>query len=129
MSKNPFALGPSGYGPPTNPFYQNEKTPRKQFAQRDRQKIWDDAFGIKIDRTKCPICKKNEISRTHFAIGHKRALAKGGTNTFSNVKPICHQCNSEMGTMSMSEYKRKYHKKAVTTRRKPIKKPTKKILA
>ena len=93
----------------------DESTPRKAFTQRDRMAIWDREFGPDTDRAKCPICKRTEISRNHFAIGHKKALAKGGSNTIRNVRPICHSCNSMMGTMSMADYIKKYAPKAKTS--------------
>jgi len=102
-------------------FFDDETTSRKAFSQRDRMLVWDNEFGNQVDRTKCPVCKKNEIRRHHFAIGHKRALTKGGSNSIRNIRAICHQCNSEMGTMSMAEYIKKYHPKSS----KPVKKTTK----
>jgi phage FluMu protein Com len=109
-----------------------ETTPRKAFTQRDRMAIWDREFGPNKDRAKCPLCKRNEISRNHFAIGHKKALAKGGSNSIRNVRPICHSCNSMMSTMNMADYIKKYAPsakpapKSKTTSKKITKKTTKK---
>jgi hypothetical protein len=92
-------------------FDEDEGTPRKSFTQRDRMAVWDKQFGPDKDRAKCPICKRNEISRTHFAMGHKKALANGGSNTIRNIKPICHSCNSMMSTMNMSDFIKRFSPK------------------
>jgi phage FluMu protein Com len=94
--------------------FGGEETQRKSFTQRERMAVWDTEFGPGKDRAKCPICKRNEITRHHFAMGHKKSLANSGTNTLRNVRPICHQCNSMMGKMNMAEYIRKYAPKTVS---------------
>jgi len=82
---------------------------RKKISQRDRNKIWDDEFGHTVDRAMCPICERNEVRRHQFALGHINSLFKGGPDELSNMRPICFQCNTEMGTMDMNEYIAKYH--------------------
>lgn len=104
-------------------FNDDNTSTRKTFAQRDRMAVWDKEFGIGVNSGLCPICKKHMIYSTHFAMGHKKALADGGDNNLGNIRPICTTCNSQMGTMNMSEYKRKYHSstKAAATKTPGIK--------
>ena len=104
----------------------DERTPRKPFAQRDRMKVWDKEFGASVDRSKCPICGMNEISRFNFTVGHRKSLKNGGTNNMRNLRPICQQCNSQMGSMNMSVYIKKYQSNPTPTPVKKPKKPTKK---
>lgn len=86
-------------------------TKRKRFSERERLTVWNREFGHSIDRANCPICKNNEISRTNFAMGHKKSLANNGTNDLKNIRPICHNCNSMMGEMNMNEYIKKFSPK------------------
>ena len=119
-------------------FDDDEGTPRKAFTQRDRMAVWDREFGPSTYEAKCPLCKRNPITRNHFAMGHKKALAKGGSNTIRNIRPICHSCNSMMSTMNMSDFIKRFSPKATPgktktaakkTARKPAKKVTKKTSA
>jgi len=85
-----------------------KQTKRKKFSERERTTVWNKEFGLIVDRDKCPICNNNEISRTNFAMGHRKSLANGGTNDLKNIRPICHNCNSMMAEMDMKEYIRQF---------------------
>jgi 5-methylcytosine-specific restriction endonuclease McrA len=106
----------------------DEGTSRKPFAQRDRAAVWDREFGPDVDRAKCPICQRNEIQRDNFAMGHKKALAKGGSNSLKNLRPICTSCNSKMSSMTMDAYIKKFvpHAKENPKSKSTAKKTTKK---
>ena len=82
-----------------------EGAERKPWTKREKWKVWHDEFGDKLEG-KCPICKRNTIARDDFVMGHRKALASGGSNRLKNIKPICQSCNSLMSTMSMSEFTR-----------------------
>ena len=43
-----------------------------------------------------------------FEAGHIRAAAKGGSNTVSNVLPVCSMCNRSMATMQMDQFVERY---------------------
>jgi hypothetical protein len=43
-----------------------------------------------------------------FQVGHNKAVAKGGNNNISNLRPICGPCNRGMGTMSIEKYRENF---------------------
>lgn len=73
----------------------------------NRGDIWEATYGTKKYTVNCVICKKNKITPSTFVKGHIIAKAKGGTNDLYNLRAICAECNSSMGTMNMNEYSKK----------------------
>lgn len=55
----------------------------------------------------CYACK-TPITHDNFEAGHIIAVANGGTDDISNLRPICRACNGSMGTMNLEQYKKKY---------------------
>ena len=43
-----------------------------------------------------------------FHCGHIISEANGGEIKLDNLRPICHSCNSSMGTVNMDEFIIKY---------------------
>jgi 5-methylcytosine-specific restriction endonuclease McrA len=86
---------------------EGKRTLRKQFSQNQRVQIWTATFGEESRNEKCPYCKIEVISISNFHIGHVISLKNNGSNEFSNLRPICQSCNSEMGksNMNLSRYK------------------------
>ena len=54
-------------------------------------------------------CKSSKISQLNFHCGHIISDKKGGEITVDNLRPICNQCNSSMGTMNMNEFIKKHN--------------------
>ena len=54
----------------------------------------------------CMCCKSTDITQMSFNCGHVIAEANGGETIVSNLKPICQNCNSSMGTKNMNEFMR-----------------------
>ena len=79
-------------------------TQRKRLSSSVRFEVWEKYCG-KLYEHKCqiPFCSTT-MSVRNFHVSHVIALADGGTNSMSNLRPLCPQCNLSMGTMSMSEY-------------------------
>jgi hypothetical protein len=71
---------------------------------------------------KCYVCKKT-IHITDFDLGHNQAVAKGGKNKISNLRPICRTCNTSMGTMAIETFKAKYFGET-PEKPKPVKRTT-----
>jgi len=79
-----------------------ESSSRKKFSQTERNQIWNSVFGLDRRRIKCPHCKDHEICITNYDIGHVISLHNGGSNDFSNLRPICGNCNNVMGSKNMN---------------------------
>ena len=52
----------------------------------------------------CYCCLK-EIFFSDFECGHIIPVSVGGKTEINNLKKICHQCNKDMGTINLEEYK------------------------
>jgi 5-methylcytosine-specific restriction endonuclease McrA len=66
--------------------------------------VWNTHVGEDIGKTKCLCCKNTDITQMSFNCGHIVAEANGGELIVSNLKPICQNCNSSMGTKNMDDF-------------------------
>jgi hypothetical protein len=66
-----------------------------------RKKVWNLHYANCYE-TKCSVCQYNQITPFNFSCGHKIAELYGGDTTIDNLVPICHLCNSSMGTHKLS---------------------------
>jgi 5-methylcytosine-specific restriction endonuclease McrA len=66
--------------------------------------VWNKNNGEDIGKAKCYCCKSTDITQTSFHCGHVIAESKGGKTIVSNLKPICQNCNSSMGTKDMNDF-------------------------
>jgi hypothetical protein len=71
-----------------------------------RKKVWEKRFGS-AKKAYCVCCEDRPIFWDDFVCGHRRAVTAGGTNVVSNLEPICHLCNSKMGTHDLVPWCRK----------------------
>jgi len=72
-----------------------------------RKKVWVKYCGRIYDSV-CFCCNEEQISRDNFHCGHIISERKGGTAKITNLRPICAQCNSSMGTQNMELFMKKY---------------------
>lgn len=113
-----------------NPFVEKTKnkatTKRKPIGKSLRDQVWIKYMGNKAEG-KCYCCRIRTIHFTNFQVGHNKAVAKGGKNHITNLRPICGTCNRGMRTKSIEAYRKKYFakptKKKPTKRKSPKKKP------
>ena len=106
-------------------FYGGDSTPRrKKIGKPLRDQVWLKYMKNKIEG-KCYCCRIRPIHYTHFEVGHNKAVAKGGKNHITNLRPICAPCNRGMGTKSIEWYREKYFSKPKDKPKKPIKKKRK----
>lgn len=66
-----------------------------------------------------------------FQVGHNKAVAKGGNDNISNLRPICGPCNRGMGTKSIEKYRENFTTNSNMSKKEPgtsEKKVTKKNL-
>jgi len=78
---------------------------RKKVDKNIREYVWQ-KYNKNSLLGKCYVCKR-PITHDNFDLGHDKAVAKGGSNIVSNLRPICRPCNSAMRTTSIEQYKAK----------------------
>lgn len=79
---------------------------RKPIHKNIKEWVWNH-YNQNSLAGKCYVCKR-PITHENFDLGHNKAVAKGGNDDVSNLRPICRPCNSAMGTMTIEAYKAKY---------------------
>lgn len=83
---------------------------RKSIGKPLRDQVWLKYMGNRA-QGKCYCCKIRMIHITDFHVGHNKAVAKGGKNNISNLRPICGPCNRGMSTKSIEWHRKKYFSK------------------
>lgn len=87
-----------------------EVKPRQKAAKKKsipsaiKKLVWNKNIGEDVGKSKCHCCKSTDITQTSFHCGHVIAESKGGQTIVSNLKPICQNCNSSMGTKDMNDF-------------------------
>ncbi|MBU2009191.1 MAG: HNH endonuclease [Chloroflexi bacterium] len=92
------------------------KRKRKAIPKPLKEATWKKYFGPEAEG-RCYVCK-TAITVFNFDAGHNKASVKGGKDKLENLRPICHQCNLAMGTMSIETYKAKHYGRGKTKRTK-----------
>jgi hypothetical protein len=80
------------------------KTKKKSISATIKKLVWNTNIGEDIGKAKCLCCKSTDITQLSFNCGHIIAEANGGETIVSNLKPICQNCNSSMGTKNMNDF-------------------------
>jgi hypothetical protein len=80
------------------------KIKKKRIPAAVKKLVWNTYIGEEIGKSKCKCCKLTDITQMSFHCGHIVAESKGGAAIVSNLKPICQNCNSSMGTQHMDEF-------------------------
>ena len=81
-----------------------KKKKKKAIPATIKRLVWNTNIGEMIGKSKCLCCKSTDITQMSFNCGHIVAEANGGDTIVSNLKPICQNCNSSMGTKNMDEF-------------------------
>lgn len=66
--------------------------------------VWNKHIGGHVGEAKCMCCKVTIISQMSFHCGHVISENMGGKLELPNLRPICQNCNSSMGTRNMDEF-------------------------
>ena len=83
----------------------NKALPQKhKIPYSVRCKAWTTHIGAEVGQTKCLCCKDNTITQFKFTCGHIISRADGGTLAMENLRPICYDCNNDMGNENMREF-------------------------
>jgi|LakMenE18May11ns_1017448.scaffolds.fasta_scaffold9865253_2 hypothetical protein len=77
---------------------------KKAIPATIKRLVWNTNIGEMIGKSKCLCCNSTDITQMSFNCGHIVAEANGGDTIVSNLKPICQNCNSSMGTKNMEEF-------------------------
>jgi 5-methylcytosine-specific restriction endonuclease McrA len=91
-------------------YNKNLKYKRPYISSKLRTEVWNKRYGNRARFGLCVCCEIKEIYFEDFVAGHEIAVAKGGTTDLQNLEPICRECNSSMGTKTISEYKKLFVK-------------------
>lgn len=85
------------------------KKKKKHIPSTMKRLVWNTHIGEEIGKAKCLCCKITDITQLSFNCGHIIAESNGGELIVSNLKPICQNCNSSMGTKNMNEFMKCLH--------------------
>lgn len=88
-------------------FFVNEAIPdhkfkilKKYISPKLRMCVWNRYFGNNENGI-CPICnKKIRVGKNGFHCGHIISEANGGLTDLDNLRPICSDCNINMGSIN-----------------------------
>lgn len=68
-----------------------------------KRQCWDYWIGEDIGKILCPCCNLTHITQLNFSCGHIIPESKGGELIVENVRPICFNCNSSVGTKNLND--------------------------
>ena len=74
------------------------KNKKKPISSTIKKLVWNTNIGEEKGKSKCMCCDSTDISQMSFNCRHIIAESNGGKTIVSNLKPICQNCNSSMGT-------------------------------
>lgn len=81
-----------------------KKEPKQKIPAALKKLVWNKHVGGHVGEAKCVCCKVTPISQMSFNCGHVVAEKNGGKLELPNLRPICQNCNSSMGTRNMDEF-------------------------
>lgn len=80
------------------------KKKKRSISATVKRLVWNINIGETIGKSKCMCCLCTDITQMSFNCGHIIAEVNGGETIVSNLKPVCQNCNSSMGTKNMEEF-------------------------
>ena len=83
---------------------ENIKIRKQHISATMKRLVWNENIGEETGKSKCVCCNTTDITQLSFNCGHIVAEANGGENIVSNLRPICQNCNSSMGTTNMNVF-------------------------
>jgi 5-methylcytosine-specific restriction endonuclease McrA len=86
----------------------NSKVKKRSIPSTVKRLVWHQHIGEDVGKAKCMCCKTTDITQLSFHCGHIVAEACGGNMCVDNLRPICQNCNSSMGTMNMNDFMMTY---------------------
>lgn len=83
---------------------KKKKKKKKAISSTLKRLVWNTHIGEEIGKSKCLCCNTTDITQLSFHCGHVIAEAMEGETNVSNLRPICQNCNSSMGTKNMNDF-------------------------
>jgi hypothetical protein len=83
---------------------KKNKKKKQAISSTLKRLVWNTHIGEEIGKSKCLCCNTTDITQLSFHCGHIIAEAMGGETNVSNLRPICQNCNSSMGTKNMNDF-------------------------
>ena len=91
-------------------LYNDDRPKRKTIGKAVKITVWNKYIGADKAEGKCYVCKRT-IHMSDFDLGHNKAVARGGKDNVTNLRPICRTCNTSMGTQTLETFKAKHFDK------------------
>jgi len=83
---------------------------KKYLSPKLRMCVWYRYFG-NSENGICPICdKKIKVGKNGFHCAHIISEANNGETSIDNLRPLCADCNIDMGTLNWDDYVKKKNK-------------------
>jgi 5-methylcytosine-specific restriction endonuclease McrA len=92
----------------TKPNTSKIRKKKRQIPATIKRLVWNKYIGESIGKNKCYCCKLTDITQLSFHCGHVISENNGGKIDIDNLRPICQNCNSSMGTKNMNEFINEY---------------------
>ena len=90
------------------------KPKKKTIPSTLKRLVWDKYIGEDFGKSKCYCCKLSVITQMSFHCGHVISDKNGGKIDVDNLRPICQNCNSSMGSTNMDVFIAMYNIHQVT---------------
>lgn len=92
----------------SNGTKSNSRTRRTPLPVAVRHAVWNAWMGgAAAGAGPCHVCSR-VITQQDFECGHVVPVARGGSNTVSNLRPICRSCNRSMGVMVLTAFQERH---------------------
>lgn len=86
----------------------SNRTRRTPLPVAVRHAVWNAWMGgAAVGAGPCHVCSR-VITQQDFECGHVVPVARGGSNTISNLRPICRSCNRSMGVMVLTAFQERH---------------------
>lgn len=82
----------------------SKKSRKAHIPSTVRNSVWNIYIGTTSKTGKCFCCSTEIISTANFHCGHVISEKNGGKVTIQNLRPVCAQCNTSMGTTNMEDF-------------------------
>jgi hypothetical protein len=79
---------------------------RQKINKKLRNLVWKKRNGNSLIGS-CYVCNTN-VDYDAFECAHIVSVFEGGDNSLNNLEPTCRQCNNDMGTINLNDYKSEF---------------------